>query len=156
MVLPELIAHPGLFLIQWLLFLLKNLYRTLQMIMLDYSLYFKNYNNKQKLKLLLEGFDTDDPDFFSLNKTLTIAVQNYIIATKIFTVWFLCVCVCTYLRLVFLLFVFVFIFFLCLSILYISKEKVLDKIYLIFWLNPWTIYSKIQDGWWYLVSCIFI
>ena len=85
-----------------------------------------------------------------------LPVQNYIIATKRFTVWFLCVCVCTYLRLVLLLFVFVFIFFLFLSILYISKEKVLDKIYLIFWLNPWTIYSKIQDGWWYLVSCIFI
>ena len=45
---------------------------------------FKNYNNKQKLKLLLAGFDTDDPDFFSLNKTLSIAVQNYIIATKRF------------------------------------------------------------------------
>ena len=47
---------------------------------------FKNLNKKQKLNLLLKGLDTDDPEYFILNKTLTIAVQNFIIATKRFNV----------------------------------------------------------------------
>ena len=47
---------------------------------------FKNLNKKQKLNLLLKGLDTDDPEYFILNKTLTIAVQNFIIATKRFIV----------------------------------------------------------------------
>ena len=47
---------------------------------------FKNLNRKKKLDILLTGIKTDDPQFFSLNKTLTIAVQNFIIETKRFTV----------------------------------------------------------------------
>ena len=45
---------------------------------------FKNLNKKQKLNLLLNGIDSNDPEYFYLNKTLTIAVQNFIIATKRF------------------------------------------------------------------------
>ena len=47
---------------------------------------FKNLSRKKKLDMLLTGIKTDDPQFFSLNKTLTIAVQNFIIETKRFTV----------------------------------------------------------------------
>ena len=35
---------------------------------------FKNLNKKQKLNILLTGINTDNPEFFYLNKTLTIAV----------------------------------------------------------------------------------
>ena len=47
---------------------------------------FKNLNKKQKLNILLTGINTDNPDFFNLNKTLTIAVQNFILETKRFNV----------------------------------------------------------------------
>ena len=47
---------------------------------------FKNFNKKQKLNILLTGINTDDPEIFHLNKTLTIAVQNFIIETKRFIV----------------------------------------------------------------------
>ena len=47
---------------------------------------FKNLNNKQKLNIIISGIDTDDPVFFYLNKTLTIAVQNFILQTKRFNV----------------------------------------------------------------------
>ena len=47
---------------------------------------FKNLNKNRKLDILLAGIKTNDPEFFSLNKTLTIAVQNFIIETKRFTV----------------------------------------------------------------------
>ena len=47
---------------------------------------FKNLNKKQKLNLLLKGIDTDDPEYSYLNKTLTISVQNFILATKRFVV----------------------------------------------------------------------
>ena len=47
---------------------------------------FKNLNKKHKLNILLKGIDTDDPEFFHLNKTLTIAVQNFIIGTKRFVI----------------------------------------------------------------------
>ena len=40
---------------------------------------FKNLNRKKKLDILLTGIKADDPQFFCLNKTLTIAVQNFII-----------------------------------------------------------------------------
>ena len=45
---------------------------------------FKNLNNKQKLNIIISGIDTDDPEFFHLNKTLTIAVQHFILKTKRF------------------------------------------------------------------------
>ena len=47
---------------------------------------FKNLNRKQKLNILLTGINTDNPEFFYLNKTLTIAVQNFILETKRFIV----------------------------------------------------------------------
>ena len=47
---------------------------------------FKNLNKKHKLNILLKGIETDDPEFFYLNKTLTIAVQNFIIETKRFVI----------------------------------------------------------------------
>ena len=47
---------------------------------------FKNLNKKQKLNILLTGLETDDPEYFYLNKTLTIAVQNFIIQTKRFVI----------------------------------------------------------------------
>ena len=48
---------------------------------------FLHFNNKQKIDILLNGIRTDDPDLFYLNKTLTIAVQQFIIATKRFVDW---------------------------------------------------------------------
>ena len=45
---------------------------------------FLHFNNKQKIDILLNGIRKDDPDLFYLNKTLTIAVQQFIIATKRF------------------------------------------------------------------------
>ena len=47
---------------------------------------FKTLNKKIKLNILLTGLNTTDPEFFYLNKTLTIAVQNFIIGTKRFVV----------------------------------------------------------------------
>ena len=47
---------------------------------------FKNLNKKHKLNILLKGIETDDPEFFHLNKTLTIAVQNFILETKRFVI----------------------------------------------------------------------
>ena len=47
---------------------------------------FSTFNNRQKIDLILNGINADDPVFLYLNKTLTIAVQNYIFATKRFIV----------------------------------------------------------------------
>ena len=46
---------------------------------------FPNLNNKQKIELILNGINNDDPIFNYLNRTLTKAVQNFILATKRFT-----------------------------------------------------------------------
>ena len=45
---------------------------------------FPNLNNKQKIELILNGINNDDPIFNYLNRTLTKAVQNFILATKRF------------------------------------------------------------------------
>ena len=46
---------------------------------------FSNLKKKQKLDLILNGIDTDDPDYYYTNKKLTLAVQEFIIATKRFS-----------------------------------------------------------------------
>ena len=45
---------------------------------------FPNLNQKQKLDIILRGIYIDNPEFIGLNKTLTKAVQNFIISTKRF------------------------------------------------------------------------
>ena len=45
---------------------------------------FPNLNKKQKLDIILRGINLDNPEFIGLNKTLTKAVQNFIISTKRF------------------------------------------------------------------------
>ena len=45
---------------------------------------FPNLNKKQKLDIILRGIDIDNPELKHLNKTLTKAVQNFIMSTKRF------------------------------------------------------------------------
>ena len=45
---------------------------------------FPNLNRKQKLDIILRGIDIDNPELKHLNKTLTKAVQNFILSTKRF------------------------------------------------------------------------
>ena len=45
---------------------------------------FKNFTKQRKLDTILRGLYIDNLDFLSLNTTLTIAVQNYIIQTERF------------------------------------------------------------------------
>jgi hypothetical protein len=47
---------------------------------------FPNLNKKQKLEIILRGIDIDNPELTHLNKTLTKAVQNFILSTKRFTI----------------------------------------------------------------------
>jgi hypothetical protein len=46
---------------------------------------FPNFTKQRKLEILLRGIHIENPDFLSLNTTLTIAVQNFIILTKRFS-----------------------------------------------------------------------
>ena len=46
---------------------------------------FKSFTKQRKLDLILRGFHVDNPDLLSLNTTLTIAVQNFILQTKRFS-----------------------------------------------------------------------
>ena len=46
---------------------------------------FPNWTKKKKLDLLLRGIYPDNPDFTTLNTTLTKAVQNFILSTKRFS-----------------------------------------------------------------------
>ena len=45
---------------------------------------FKNFNKRRKLDLILRGYNIDNPDLLSLNTTLTVEVQNFILQTKRF------------------------------------------------------------------------
>ena len=46
---------------------------------------FPNFTKQKKLEIILRGIYCENPDFLSLNTTLTIAVQNFIIQTKRFS-----------------------------------------------------------------------
>ena len=46
---------------------------------------FPNWTKKKKLDLILRGIYPDNPDFTTLNTTLTKAVQNFILSTKRFS-----------------------------------------------------------------------
>ena len=46
---------------------------------------FETLTKKQKMDIILRGMNNDNPDFLSLNSTLTKAVQTYILTTKRFT-----------------------------------------------------------------------
>ena len=46
---------------------------------------FPNLAKRRKLDIILRGLNIDNPDFLSLNTTLTIAVQKFILQTKRFT-----------------------------------------------------------------------
>ena len=45
---------------------------------------FTNLNKTRKLDIILNGYEIQNEDFVSLNTTLTIAVQNFILHTKRF------------------------------------------------------------------------
>ena len=45
---------------------------------------FKKFNKTRKLDIILNGYEIQNEDFVSLNTTLTIAVQNFILHTKRF------------------------------------------------------------------------
>ena len=46
---------------------------------------FPNFKKQKKLDIILRGMYCENPEFLSLNTTLTIAVQNSIIKTKRFS-----------------------------------------------------------------------
>ena len=46
---------------------------------------FASLTKKKKMDIILRGLNIDNPDFLSLNTTLTKAVQNFILTTKRFT-----------------------------------------------------------------------
>ena len=46
---------------------------------------FASLTKKKKMDIILQGLNIDNPDFLSLNTTLTKAVQNFILTTKRFT-----------------------------------------------------------------------
>ena len=46
---------------------------------------FSTLTKKKKLDIILRGMKSDNPDFLSLNTTLTKAVQTFILTTKRFT-----------------------------------------------------------------------
>ena len=46
---------------------------------------FQNYTKQRKLDIILRGYNPNNADFYQLNRTLTVAVQNYLMQTKRFT-----------------------------------------------------------------------
>ena len=45
---------------------------------------FGSFKEKRKLEILLFGIYPDNPDFYQINKSLQIAVQQFLISTKRF------------------------------------------------------------------------
>ena len=47
--------------------------------------HFSQFSKNKKIDLILRGYHPENYDFYQLNITLTLAVQNYIIKTKRFS-----------------------------------------------------------------------
>ena len=45
---------------------------------------FKNFTEKKQLQVLLFGLFPDNPDYYQINKSLQIAVQQFLLSTKRF------------------------------------------------------------------------
>ena len=45
---------------------------------------FGNFKEKRKLEILLFGIFPDNPDFYQTNKSLQIAVQQFLVSTNRF------------------------------------------------------------------------
>ena len=65
-------------------FLYSNERQTMFGLFEHYIPKFTNFNKTRKLDIILNGYEIQNEDFLSLNTTLTIAVQNFILHTKRF------------------------------------------------------------------------
>ena len=84
---PECLCHfrtesPQHYFLDCFLYLPER--QTLFTLIEHYVPSFSNWTKKKKLDLILRGIHLDDPEFLSLNITLTKAVQNFILNTNRF------------------------------------------------------------------------
>ena len=84
---PECPCHhrsesPQHYFLDCFLYLLER--QTLFTLIEHYVPRFSNWTKKKKRDLILRGIHLDDPEFYSLNVTLTKAVQNFILSTNRF------------------------------------------------------------------------
>ena len=117
---------------------------------------FPNFTKQRKLEILLRGIHIDNPDFLSLNTTLTILVQNFIILTKRFS-WTspshppppstpVCTVICLMMHSVIIVICYLLFILLYIFSLFITWKTMKTK----FWCN--TLYISWRMDWWSILT----